>query len=598
MRFTRFLWFGAWVPSCLALSAAEVVVSGPIVELPPMVITTDQGPSWRYATMPGYEIFSCCPDAMTTDFMRGLQRAQALVRHFAPAAYWARSAVPRVVILSPPENLALMPRELLGEDVGEHTLLYGGESLTRDNSRVIPNIELGDQDSSMVFVTLDPVNFDRDRLMLHPGHVRDLLSQRRPPLPAWVVAGVMNLYGGLYRAQTAVRTESYAVRTVDQQLFSTALKGGEGTRLGRDTTSIDYRADKDAYSIPAQVWISDEATKELFKVAADQALRPAEEPGELGQAVRLQAVLAPPPSTESPDWPAWNAGATLLVRWALDGKASTRAAAMWRYVDLAGADQSAAEDAFRHAFGLGYEQATKELNDYLPIAVRRAMEFKLPEPKQPAPGIRPASRTEILRIREDWTRLVAGYLKTRFRGATVPEKPHRVAMQACAKGNRDPRLLAAVGLYELELGHVASARTELEAAIEAGVACPRAYLEVARLRYAEAGGPDGNGFDATQTDFVIAPLVRGLHLDPPMRAAYRLAAEVWLHSQGQVPGAQLQAIERGVEFFPGDMELLYKVALLNSRRGNKAAAADLAERGLRLGRDPGTRAEFEALQRR
>ncbi|HTL68068.1 MAG TPA: hypothetical protein VL200_10435 [Lacunisphaera sp.] len=592
----RLICYGGLLVSGLALRATEVVVSGPMVELPPMVIVSDHGPTWHYVEIPGYEILSCCPDEQTAEYLRGLARAESLLRYFVPTKYWARSDVPRVIILSTPQNLALMPRELLGEDLGEHTLMYGGESLTRGNSRMAPNIELGDRDQSMVFVTLDPVNFDPNRLMLHPGHVRDLLAQRRPALPDWVVAGVMNLYSGLYRAQTAELTEEYAVRTIDQQLFSTPIQGGKANRIGRDTTKVNYATDRDLFSVPPEVWVSDEATAALLKVLAHRTRADAEPGGAeaVGDAMPLQVILGPQPADESPEMPVWNAGAALLVRWALAAQGSTRAAAMWHFVDRVD-DGAPTEAAFRDAFGLEFGQATRELNAYLPDALRRTTEFRVPAAAQARPEIRPATRTEILRVREDWTRLVAGYLKTRFPGATVPEKPHRLALQAWEKGNRDPRLLAAIGLYELDLERASSARTLLEAAADAGVVRPSAYLALARLRYRQAKDQDGGRLGPAQAKFVTAPLLRGLAQAPPLLEAYGLAAEVWLNSQAELGHTEIHLLEQGAAYFPGNLELLYQAALLASRNGQEDAAARLAQRGLSLARDPAQRTQFEAL---
>ena len=69
------------------LAAEDRMVSGPVLELPPMVVTSNQGLVWRYAEMPGYEILSCCSDSMTRDFMQGLARAESLVRLLVPVTH-------------------------------------------------------------------------------------------------------------------------------------------------------------------------------------------------------------------------------------------------------------------------------------------------------------------------------------------------------------------------------------------------------------------------------------------------------------------------------------------------------------------------------
>jgi hypothetical protein len=511
-----------------------------------MVVTSNQGLTWRHAEMPGYEILSCCPVSMTRDFMLELARAETLVQYLFPKEYWAKSDVPRVIILSIPENLRLMPRELLNEDNGNPSLIYRGERLNLDGSEIIPNIELSDQDCSMVFATLDPLSFDRERFKMHPAHVRVLLTDRRPPWPDWLVAGVANLYAGLYQGDT--------------------------------------------FTIPNLEWIAGEQTgRKSGKTRVDQE-------NELKRFIPLHEMLTHHPSPGSAEWPVWNAQATLFVRWALCGELPSREKAFWRFAARTADGEPATESMFREAFGHGYDQALVELNEYLAIAIKSPVEVRLPKTTPVIPNIRPASETEILRIKEDWTRLVAVYLKTRFPEAAPLDNRHRAAIRACENGNMDPRLLAAVGLYESDMAHDVSARAFLESATESKVVRPRAYYELARLRYAMVRRLDGGPISAVEADWAVAPLLVAFGQSPALKDSYSLATKIWLNSELILTPGNLQLLNRGPELFPEDLGLLYNVASLNHKYGSKEDAMHLVERGLRLSIDPEMSAEFEKLR--
>jgi len=236
------------------------------------------------------------------------------------------------------------------------------------------------------------------------------------------------------------------------------------------------------------------------------------------------------------------------------------------------------------------------LNEYLHVASKSPIDLRLPKASLASPTVRPATDTEILRIKEDWTRLVAAYLKTHFPEATSLDNRHRAAIRACEMGNKDPRLLAAVGLYESDQEHDTSARAYLEAATEAQVVRPRAYYALARLRYALVSNFDGSPINAAQADRVVAPLLVSFGQSPALRESYSFAVKVWLNSEISLTREKLQLLDHGLELFPEDPDLLYGVATLNYRHGSKAEAGRLAERGLSLSKNPELRSKFEHLR--
>src|SRR5476651_234046 len=97
---------------------------------------------------------------------------------------------------------------------------------------------------------------------------------------------------------------------------------------------------------------------------------------------------------------------------------------------------------------------------------------KIPEP--PPFELRDATEAEVGRIKGDTLRL-GGH-----DGAA-----HLAMIAPYIRGERDPQLLAALGLLERKLGDDARAKKFLEAAARDKAVRPRAYLELARLRLAD-----------------------------------------------------------------------------------------------------------------
>jgi len=160
-------------------------------------------------------------------------------------------------------------------------------------------------------------------------------------------------------------------------------------------------------------------------------------------------------------------------------------------------------------------------------------------------------------------------------------------------------LLASLGLLEQARGETARARKFLEAAAKLNVVRPRAYLELANLRFAEAqaapAGAEPAPLTADQTRAVLQPLLVARQQPPPLPEVYELMAEVWLHSAAPPAKSDLGAINRGVLLFQRRPVLLARAAELNSRHGDPAEARTMAEFGLQLSRTAEARQVFEDI---
>jgi hypothetical protein len=178
----------------------------------------------------------------------------------------------------------------------------------------------------------------------------------------------------------------------------------------------------------------------------------------------------------------------------------------------------------------------------------------------------------------------------------------RTLLRAYESGSRDPQLLALLGLCEVDAGNDDDARGFLEeAAARTRTLRPRAWFELARLRFAALRAPrPGAGLTLTpeQAQTVITPLLATRELEPPLADVYTLLADVWAACAQAPAREQLAVLEAGVRLFPRHSELVHRTAELNLRLGHADTARWLITLGLTLAPDPATRARFEALQAR
>ncbi len=288
--------------------------------------------------------------------------------------------------------------------------------------------------------------------------------------------------------------------------------------------------------------------------------------------------------------PFWAAQCYAFVHYCLYGIGQKNQASFVRYVTRI-ADEEPTEKLFQECFKKNYSDFATELRGYIGFTAHKKMEFRakkgqeLPEP--PAITLRPAADHEVGRIKGEVLRLG---------GHSVAA--HNTLIAPYVRGERDARLLAALGLDEKLAGNDARARKFLEAASTANVQRARAYLELARLRLAEVSAkpaaPQGQ-LDTAQVTAVLTPLFTARKQPPPLAEVYGLIAETWSLS-AQPPEAQhLAVVIEGVRQFPRDTALLMQATLLAAKRGFPEEAKALADRGVKISTDLGDQDRFRMI---
>jgi hypothetical protein len=537
----------------LVAGTAPLPAAEEVVELPPFEVVSPGKilPPWQYVALENKEVLSRCSTAITREFIEVQSRLTQLLQLMLPAELQVKLSAPQLFILTDQNTTPAAAKEAVQGFSGTSQPPAGGWSAREQAVRFLPNLRLNDVDEVAVYAIVDERNFRSERLVLTMNHVRDVLVRRTPALPSWYTVGVLTLFKDVSFLSDGLEFASYDWVTA------------------QETENLRRDADHPRTLLPMRELFAGPGTGE----GSDD-----------GETLRL-----------------WRVQSALLVRWALDGDDPARRTGFWKLVAQAAAEPMR-EAMVQEHLGLSYADLRDRLSDYLPGSLRERLRLRA-EKLTPVPpfSLRLASPAEIGRIKGDWERMEIAYVKARYPQYTdkYAQQAHRTLTEAYGKGVRDPELLAVIGLYEIEVGNGVAARSFLEDAAKAKVVRPRVYLELARLRYAEATASLNEGsprLSTAQANQVLAPLATAWTQAPPLVEAFVLAADVWVRSASVLEQPQWGFLEEGRRLFPGHGILTYYTAVLKLQHGDDACAAALITQGLQLSLTTQTRARFEQLR--
>jgi len=544
-----------------------------VVRLPPYIVTDSISRiRWQYAAIRGVEILSCSGTAVTENFAETLYRQKAWLDEMVPPNLQWSSTVPTTVILLNEHvkremsgaiaSLARANAEQMSRKPAERGVL-DPESPSSD---LLPQVQLSDDDSIGVDIVL---NDQPGHIAFDPHFVFFLLTNHVPALPPWFAAGMARLYQD--------RTDA----ALDHSTSPRTAREIPGAPPGGNPFSNDQ--DKLLYFPP------------FSEMSGGDTLPP------------MQAMLNGPPAA-GPDGgnrelDVWVAQSVLFVRWALDDATGKRREALWDFVGRTGGEPPT-EATFKRCFGMGFAGMHAQLADYLWTAASRPFAL-VPKAPLDSPWVEPRDPTEAeeARILGDWQRKEIEFVRPthpEYAGKYTAQANHTL-MRAYDDGARDPGLLAALGLYECAVGADDLAQNFLEGAVQARVARPRAYVELARIRLAAAlAKPTGSRgrLDRGQVGSVLSLLHEAHALQPPQFGAFLLACEAWEHADFVPTPADLRMLDEGLYLFPGDPRLVLAAAQLDARAGLRIEAIQVLDRGLQKVDDTGMRNLFVTLRTR
>jgi hypothetical protein len=528
--------------------AGEPAAPGPggKVQLPPMLIEESvANVPWYYVNAGGVEFLSRCSASTTRALALAWLEKLQLVRLLVAEELLAQMDCPTIFVLHAQDLEQTVSAEIQRE-------LQGRDGRSRgEGVNIAPSMRLADRDMHASIAYIDETLFDAATLSVSPGHVGYLLRGRVPELPGWAIEGLERVY-----------------RSADFVLDPVTL---------RPATWID---EGETYALAGDVR-RPRAVLTAAELFGGQVLR-----GRESAHPRRAAVRA--------------ATQELFVRWAVGQGAETRRA-LWDWA-AAGAEGLVTEEMFQARFGFDYAELRDRLSDYLPKAVTEVRRLA-PEGLPPLPRVEVERATpgQVARVRGEWERLAMGYVGRRMPQVREPyvAQARRTLRRAFDAGERDPRLLATMGLCEIDAGNAEGARPHLEAAVAAGVVRPRAYLELARLQH-EALGRDAapeKTFSFGELAPILDVLRRGLAQAPALPEAFVLLGNVWERGATAPNAAELAELERGARLYWRRPSVVLPIARALVRHGHTGLAQAALGRCAGDVADDEDRSELLRLQR-
>ena len=525
--------------------------SGPVMELPPVVVETNQErQDWQYVQLPGYEFLSLCQEDQTETFIAGIMRAHQVLRLLLPDALQGHSAVPTEFILYPQSK----EQSISGPVLAQMNASAGKVSDRSSAVTILPGLRIDDDDSTEVFALIndDGRPSDASWLAIQPGYVEYLIGTRIPAMPAWLHAGLIALY-----------------------------------------TSCDVGTD--SIRVPPITWVSGPKTDLLREDPdAPRTLLP------LAELFRPDAPARDLDAYSADRHRVWLAEAALFIRWAHDDGQEARIAAFRRFA-VRSCEGNVTEAEFKACFGYGYAQMRDILSDYLPTAVREGYVLRGDQPAPPVIRVREPSRATVARIRGDWERRAAKFMRARSVpiSLTYAAQAKLSFQHALAEAPNDPAVLAGAGIAAYGAGDRDLAEPLLRKATSVHASRPDAYLDLARivLDRAIASSPNGSGKISTaQRTEVEQIAVAGLGVEPRIPDLFGLLSDVQFRTEKPGDGSVLALIDQGAHLYQNFPVLVFRAAVLEGYYGNQGEAKWLVARALEHDLTAPDRLRFEALK--
>lgn len=539
-----------------------------IVELPKVIVTDSRDlpppESWRYATIPGFEILTNASERETQRLMREFQLFNTGVDVVWKGLQEKRAAPISLILCGKGGKFdAFVPRKENEPDTGRVSLFLKD----REQTAIILDLEartvnlastgLAEASASVPAAVDDAgeatgsetgptADFEVDHYQqLFREYLRFLMSRSEPRLPAWFEEGLAQLFMGMKVEKT---------RIAFGKLDDSNERGFAGAGADRD---FNQALQKRAF-IPLD---------EFFAVPHDSKV------------------------TNRPLGSMWAKQAQGLVHLWIFGEGKRYQKNLVAFL-IRLQREPVSEKLFEECFKMKYRDMLLVFRGYLDFTNYQSLEWRLPKGEtlpDPAPlAIRDATESEVGRVKGDALRL-AGFA----------DAAHTALVAPYIRGERDPRLLAALGLEELAAGRDDRAIKFLEAAVDGKVDRPRAYLELARLQskknLAKPAGPDGR-LNTAQTRDIVAPLLAARHQPPPLPEIYELMADTLVRSADTPKRETLMILLEGANLFPRRLGIAYQTAVLCVRAGEIRGATGLVDRALLIATDEKIKALFVELK--
>lgn len=577
----------------LALASSSLAASKspasdePAIELPKFVVTDSrelpQPESWRYGTIPGFEVLTNASDRTTQKLLSDFQTFRD-----ALSCVWPMSEQPE-----PPVMLILcdkggkfdtfVPASTDGGPATARASLFlksGAQTaIVLDLESKVINIQAFDADDAASGEDSTQFSIESNK-QLYREYVHYLLSRSQPRLPAWFEEGMCQIvmqmkfwsnYIEFGKLEPANTVSAQAGMVNDLNAASAAAASADLNADSDDTTSADAMA-----GAPVE-------DKDFNAVMARRAIIPM---------TKFFAVTYNSPEALNPlGNNTWSKQAYEFVHMGLFGENKKWQKPFTKFL-LRSAKEPVTEQMFKDCFGMSYKDMQMQLRLYAQFTQYTSIEGKvkggLPKPQKIA--LRDATQAEVGRIKGE-AQLLAGHKDEAMKEFTAPY----------IRKETDANLLAVLGLAQQADGKGDMARKLIATAVKDGTKEQQAYIAMAKYRFDEAmaapGGPNkvNKDFSPEQEAEIVGLLQSARKLPPLNPQIYDLWLETLIQSSQPLQKNDVVPLVQGVQLFPTHLKLVYYTAILCGKANLADAAHSLAEHGMRVAPDAATKARFEKL---
>jgi hypothetical protein len=514
-------------------ASADAEAFDAVVSLPEFVVEGTHKVSALYGELPGIQIFSLCSEKETQAFARELQAERFLLSQLFPERARAPFTVPLLFILKPATR---------ARSTGTRFFSATATGPRGDGRGDFNRFLASDADAFALSCspkTSEPGLGLAGEVMPWRYPTAPFLANMAPTVPYWAQAYFAHDFflSSVVNSRLYVVSNAIAARLPFPPLDRLFVRDRQIDPAGRDHTLAD---------------------------------------GLLADVARAGNINA----------------LNVFTQWALL-EDRTRANAFWPFAERA-FTEPVTEEMFRRYFGVTYAEMQNERRRTGAQEISTGTQFrpagiKLSAPKFPEIALHAATPTEVLRVRNEWKRLVARQPANGTRQVT-PEMRSRALREvvrelqaAVERGERDPQVRAELALALCDEGLDDEAQPQLEAALAAGAVRPRLNYELARLRFRAAraapAGADGK-LSAAQADAIAAPLQANRSLVPALADVYLLLADTLARAERAPSPDELAMLREGVRRFPRHTDLARRAMEIEQREDGAVATlggADLFE---------------------
>jgi hypothetical protein len=565
--------------STLLAQDSRSTAAEPAVELPKFVVTDSrelpQPESWRYATIPGFEILTNASDKATQNLVKEFEMFRQALSYVWPIPSRVSHSTSLILCGRGGKFDSFIPagKSVIDAATASLFLKQGAKAaIVIDLQATTLNVlNVDNTDDAATGTDSGLISVEHDK-QLYREYVRYLMSQSEPRTPAWLEEGLSQI---IMKMTFDKRTIEFA-KLEDPNTVS--VQGAMNAELNALSAGEDGA---DSFALPG----APAEDRDFAAALRRKALVPLD---------KFFAVTHDSPEATNPlGNNRWAKQAYAFVHMCLYGFHGKYQKPFGTFIQRLGREP-ASEALFKECFNKTYKQMLMEIRGYCDFTVYEA---KMLRSKKGGPdlivppaalALREASQAEIGRIKGE-AFLLAGH----------PKAARAEMIAAYQRGERDPALLAALGLYEKSVGEEERARKFLEAAFSGKATSPEASLELARYRYADAlakPAVGGTQFSLAQVNSVIGPLRLGRGQPPHMYALYDLAADTLARSAAKPTREDAVLLIEGAQLFPARLKLVFQAGAMAAEAGEIQAAHALADHGIKWAPDDATRKRFTDLK--